>query len=167
MNIPLNIDWQQILLHLFNFAILAVGLYLLLYKPVMQFMEKRDAYYKELAVNAEQKVQKAEEMQADYQKKLAEAEQEISQKKAEASRALEDFRNREISAAKSTAEGIIAEARKSAENESTKILEDSQRKIADTAISAAKKIVRNNISEEQEKSLFEEMLKKVGENCGE
>ena len=25
MNIPLNIDWQQILLHLFNFSILAGG----------------------------------------------------------------------------------------------------------------------------------------------
>ena len=31
MNIPLNIDWQQILLHLLNFVILAGGLYLLLY----------------------------------------------------------------------------------------------------------------------------------------
>ena len=29
MNIPLNIDWQQILLHLLNFVILAGGLYLL------------------------------------------------------------------------------------------------------------------------------------------
>ena len=33
MNIPLNIDWQQILLHLFNFVILAGGLYFILYKP--------------------------------------------------------------------------------------------------------------------------------------
>ena len=43
MSIPLNIDWQQILLHLFNFAILAGGLYLLLYKPVKRFMEQREA----------------------------------------------------------------------------------------------------------------------------
>ena len=41
MNIPLNIDWQQILLHLLNFVILAGGLYLLLYKPVQTFMETR------------------------------------------------------------------------------------------------------------------------------
>ena len=40
MNIPLNIDWQQILLHLLNFVILAGGLYLLLYQPVKAFMEK-------------------------------------------------------------------------------------------------------------------------------
>ena len=45
MSIPLNIDWQQILLHLFNFAILAGGLYLLLYRPVKQFMEQREAAY--------------------------------------------------------------------------------------------------------------------------
>ena len=47
MNIPLNIDWQQILLHLLNFVILAGGLYLLLYKPVKTFMEKRQQYYQE------------------------------------------------------------------------------------------------------------------------
>lgn len=37
---PLNIDWQQILLHLLNFLILGVGLYLLLYKPVRKFMKR-------------------------------------------------------------------------------------------------------------------------------
>ena len=30
---PLNINFQQILLHMFNFVILAFGLYMLLYKP--------------------------------------------------------------------------------------------------------------------------------------
>ena len=38
MNIPLNIDWQQILLHFFNFSILVGGLYLLLFKPVKSFI---------------------------------------------------------------------------------------------------------------------------------
>ena len=41
MNLPLNIDFQQILLHLLNFVILAGGLYLLLYKPVNKFIKKR------------------------------------------------------------------------------------------------------------------------------
>ena len=46
MGIPLNVDWQQILLHLFNFIILFGGLWLLLYKPVKNFMAKREAYYR-------------------------------------------------------------------------------------------------------------------------
>ena len=44
MGIPLNVDWQQILLHLFNFIILFGGLWLLLYKPVKNFMAKREVY---------------------------------------------------------------------------------------------------------------------------
>ena len=38
---PLNIDWQQILLHWMNLAILTGGLYVLLYKPVKEFIAKR------------------------------------------------------------------------------------------------------------------------------
>ena len=52
MNIPLNIDWQQILLHLFNFSILVGGLYLLLFKPVKRFMEKREKHYADMEAAA-------------------------------------------------------------------------------------------------------------------
>ena len=54
MQIPLNIDWQQILLHWLNLAILAGGLYFLLFKPVKQFLrrfndERRKAIGEEVA----------------------------------------------------------------------------------------------------------------------
>jgi len=52
MNIPLNIDWQQILLHFFNFSILVGGLYLLLFKPVKSFMEKREKHYADMEAAA-------------------------------------------------------------------------------------------------------------------
>lgn len=39
MGVPLNIDWQQILLHVFNLIILTGGLYFLLYQPVTAFMK--------------------------------------------------------------------------------------------------------------------------------
>ena len=45
---PLNIDLQQILLHLFNFVVLFAILYFLLYKPVKSFMDKRTASYEEI-----------------------------------------------------------------------------------------------------------------------
>ena len=41
-NLPLNIDIQQILLHLLNFTILFAGLYFILYKPVRKFMDARE-----------------------------------------------------------------------------------------------------------------------------
>ena len=45
---PLNINFQQILLHALNFVILAVGLYVLLYGPVVKFMDKRRAYFADM-----------------------------------------------------------------------------------------------------------------------
>ena len=56
MGVPLNIDWQQILLHLFNFLILFGGLYLLLYRPVKAFMDKRTAYYADMDAEAKRKL---------------------------------------------------------------------------------------------------------------
>ena len=70
MNIPLNIDYQQILLHWMNLAILTGGLYFLLFKPVKQFMQKREAYYKDLDAQADAKLAEAEQIKAEYQAKL-------------------------------------------------------------------------------------------------
>ena len=50
---PLNINFQQILLHMFNFVILAFGLYMLLYKPVVAFMKKREDHFADLEKQAQ------------------------------------------------------------------------------------------------------------------
>ena len=78
MNIPLNIDWQQILLHLFNFVLLAGGLYLLLYRPVKDFMKKREDHYAQMAQEAEKDRQEARQMVQDYKEKLADIDQEFA-----------------------------------------------------------------------------------------
>ena len=62
---PLNIDWQQILLHLLNFVILFAGLWLLLYKPVKKFMNGRREKYEKMDGGARQKSARAEEKRAE------------------------------------------------------------------------------------------------------
>ena len=58
---PLNIDWQQILLHAFNFIILAAGLTFLLFKPVKKFMAAREESYKKAAEEHRQKLDELSE----------------------------------------------------------------------------------------------------------
>ena len=121
MNIPLNIDWQQILLHLLNFVILAGGLNLLLYKPVKTFMEKRQQYYQE------QDVKNAD---ADAAAKLAAA-----QKSADAAM------QRQLSDARAQAEQILADAHAAAQREHDKLLSDAQKELKDLAVTATEKLV--------------------------
>ena len=78
---PLNIDWQQILLHWMNLAILTGGLYFLLFEPVKQFMRKRADHYQELDKLAEDKLAQAEE-QARHIVAKAKAEAEQTKERA-------------------------------------------------------------------------------------
>ena len=141
MNIPLNIDWQQILLHLLNFAILAGGLYLLLFKPVKAFMEKRESYYQNMDSEAKQKLQDAEALKDSYTRQLDSAAQEIAQKKADAQKAIEASRSEQLKAAKDEADRILQAARANTEREHDKMLSDAQKEMADLAVTAAEKLL--------------------------
>lgn len=145
MNIPLNIDWQQILLHLFNFAILTGGLYLLLYKPVKGFMDKRIAYYKLMDDEAKAALEKAKQMEAAYKEQLVQADAEISQNRAKAAIKAEQAVDEQIKSAKKQAEKIIIDAQESAKKEREKILAESQQDIARLAADAAEKIVNESL----------------------
>ena len=142
--LPLNIDIQQILLHVMNFVILAGGLYFLLYKPVRAFMDKRTSKYEELKASTESEYKKAEELEKLYQDKLKDAESEIR-----------DIRTR----AKKEAEDIIAEAKKSAEAEGKQILADAREKALkehNRIIKSAKHDIIEMVIEAENKILHKE-----------
>ena len=136
MNIPLNIDWQQILLHLLNFVILAGGLYLLLYKPVKTFMEKRQQYYQEQDAKAAKTLAAAEKTAAEVRQQLKNADAAAAaQKSADAAM------QRQLSDARTQAEQILADAHAAAQREHDKLLSDAQKELKDLAVTATEKLV--------------------------
>ena len=140
MSIPLNIDWQQILLHLFNFAILVGGLYLLLYRPVKQFMEQRRTHYENLHQQAEQDREQAEQLKAEYEARLEQADAAIAQRRSEAEQELSQLRDQRVAEAKQEAESILAKAQENAKREQKKMVSNVSRELVDLAVTAAEKI---------------------------
>ena len=110
MNIPLNIDWRQILLHLFNFVILAGGLYILLYRPIKNFMKQREDYYQSLHQDAEQVQEQARQLKEEYQAQLSQVDSAIEQKKAAAEQELDQLREQELAEARKQADAILVKA---------------------------------------------------------
>lgn len=141
MNIPLNIDWQQILLHLLNFAILAGGLYLLLYKPVKKFMAQRADHYQSLKDEAEARLKQAETLETEYQARLQNAESEIAEKRVSSLAELERLQAQTLQEAKIQAEKIVSEAQQNADRERVKILDSAQKEIADMVTTATEKLL--------------------------
>lgn len=138
---PLNIDWQQILLHWMNLAILTGGLYFLLYKPVKQFMAKREAHYRELDGQAAEKLAEAERLHAQYQAQLDGADEEIRQSRAKAQQSLQQSVQEQLDQAQAQAKQIVAHAHAEAERVKEQTRQDSQRELRKLAEEATKKLV--------------------------
>ncbi len=149
MNIPLNVDWQQILLHWMNLVILTGGLYFLLYKPVKQFMEKREAYYRDLDRQAAQKLEEAEALKVSCQAKLDRAEEEIRHARAKAQAAIQQS----VEEQKAQAEQIIARAQAEAAGSRERAIRESQREIRELTVKAVKKL-----TVKADMDLFEQFL---------
>lgn len=152
---PLNIDWQQILLHLLNFVILAGGLYFLLYKPVEDFISKREAYYTDRQKASDRRDEESQALKAEYEEKLDHADEEIRARKKEAAAELEKAIRARNAEAEAQAKEIIEKAEKAAQARRDKALEDSNRDIRKLAIDAVEKLAVSSDSEALDKFLDE------------
>lgn len=137
---PLNIDLQQILLHWMNLAILAGGLYFLLYKPVVGFMNKREQHYKDMENKAQEALAKADEARAQYEKKLEEAGEEIREARQKAQAAAQKSAEEQLALAQAQAREIVVDAHAHAAMTREKALRDSQRELKRLASEAAEKL---------------------------
>ncbi len=151
---PLNIDFQQIFLHLFNFTLLFAILYYLLYRPVKNFMAKREEYYEKMDAEANQHLADAIKQKNEYQTLRMEADSEISEEKKKIHRELDMLCAKRISQAEETAAKIISEARHNAEKEKENILKSAQDEISEMVTTATEKLVLESSASEA----FEQFL---------
>lgn len=158
MNIPLNINWQQILLHLLNFLILAVGLYLLLLKPVQKFMKQRSDHYEEQEEQAAKSRSEAEELKKEYEKRIEASAEEIDVMKTEEMKRATKETQEILQHAKSQAGKIISEAEKEAQVSSKKAFKNSQRELAQMVVSAAEKLMIKEHSSENDLEIYDKFL---------
>ena len=135
MNIPLNIDWQQILLHLFNFSILVGGLYLLLFKPVKSFMDKRVKHYADMESAAAEREKATRELEASMQRREAALDAELDEKRTAAAKEAETYAQQQRDA-----------ARENAENDRKKIVAEANREAVSIAEAAMEKLLAKETS---------------------
>lgn len=141
MNIPLNINLQQILLHLMNFAILAGGLYFLLYNPVKKFMAQRTAHYQELDDAAQKKLAEADRLKEQYTEQLKAADEQVHAMRADAMRAVQDQTDAQLADAARQAEAVLREASREAARSREKILAETRKDLKELAVTATEKLL--------------------------
>jgi len=163
MNLPLNIDFLQILLHMLNFVILAGGLSILLYKPVVDFMKNRAEHFDALEKQNREEAEQNTRIREEYEQKLAKAESDIAELKKEAEKECAQLSAQYIEEAKSKAEVIIRTAEEEAEDRKEHILDSAQTEIGELVVAATQKLLSDTVTPERNSALYDEFIR-IAEN---
>lgn len=159
MNLPLNIDILQILLHMLNFVILAGGLTFLLYKPVVKFMEERRQQFAEQEAANKANAEENEKLHEEYEKKIRQADAEISERKKLLEKEYAEISSEYIKDAKEKATAIINAAELEAEVRKEHIMESVQAEIGELVVSATQKLLSNTVTPERNSALYDEFIR--------
>lgn len=159
MNIPLNIDPVQILLHALNFVILAGGLYLLLYAPICRFLDSRKKTFEDIERKNREDAEENLRLKEEYLSRISSAEAEIAEKQKAAEKEWADASAGYIREAKEKADAIIRAAESEAEDRKEHILESVQTELGELVIGAAHKLVSETVTPERDSLLYDEFIR--------
>ena len=158
---PLNIDFVQVLLHLLNFVILAGGLTLLVYKPVMKFLDARKAHFEALAEQNQAAKEESDRLQKAYASRLADAEAEIAEQRQKAERESAETAKAYLDTAREKAAAILSAAEAEAETRRAQILDSAQTEIGELVLEATQKLLSGTADPARTGALYDEFLRRA------
>ncbi|MBW2604126.1 MAG: ATP synthase F0 subunit B [Deltaproteobacteria bacterium] len=144
-----------------NFGVLAIGLFLLMRKPVSQALNSRISGIKEQLGDLEEKKQAAEKQLAEYTEKFSSLEQETEKLIEDYIRQGNETKARIIDEAKQAAEKLEEQARRNIEHEFKKAKSELQQEILEKALQKSEEILKDKITAKDEEKLVDEYLDKV------
>ena len=150
---------------LLNACILAAALSFLLYKPVRNFLKKRSTYIEAQFSNAQDNMDKANELRSLYEQKLDEIDQERI-KVLESANELASERSKQLLLnAEHTAAAERARAEAELQTERERVNEELRQHIIDVACVVAEKFVAHAIDPSVQDRLFDEAMAELEETA--
>lgn len=157
-DLPLGIDFAEIGLHILNFAILFVALYLLLYKPVKKFIAKRRDAYRAVEEENKKAAEEAEKIKSEYSVLMEKAREDAVKIAEEAHVKAKLTEAQVLESAKAEADKILDEAKIDAETLKRQAQEEVATSVASLASSLASEILSREIAENDNDNAIEAII---------
>lgn len=156
------ISWE-LLFQIINTVILFLVLKKILFKPVLNIIEKRENMIQEdLATGAKAK-NEGIALKKEYEEKVSVAKEEGREIIKQATARAEEKSNQIISDAQAEAISLKAKASKEIEQQREQAVAEIRNDISDIAILAASKVLEEDIDKSKHEELIEKFIKEVGE----
>lgn len=154
----LGVNAQGLLAQIVNFGILLILLRLFLYKPVLNMLHQRSEKIREGLERAEEMKLAAERAKEEYAAQVEQGRKEgqaiISRAEQIASRMKEEAQ----AAARIEAEQFLARAKADIERDKQQAIAEVRAQVADLAVMAASRVVRESLDKTAHYRLIEEVL---------
>lgn len=161
----LNVSPLNLLLTVLNLLVLLVLMRKFLYKPVLDVIARRqeliDGQFKQAGTLKEE----AEQLKKQYELQMAEIKEEQEKTVKEAGIKAREEYDKILADANRKAGRIVEEAKKTGEEERVRIQKAAEVEMAGMVAAAAAKIVSDTASEQNNRVIYDEFLKKAGEMC--
>jgi len=158
----LGINLGLLVSQLVNFTLLAVLLYLLLYKPVLRMLAQRKERIARSMADVDAAREAAGKAQQEYDRKIAEAQRKAQEIIAQAAQASDKVGADIKAEAQREADAIRQKAREEAEQERAHILAEVQSQIAGLSMAATERVLGQGIDANTQRNLIDGFLAELG-----
>ncbi len=159
----LGINLSSFISQIVNFAVLAVLLYLILYKPVLGLMHERQERVARSMADADAARESAVKAQQEYDRRVAEGQRKAQEIIAQATQQAEQVRAEMKAEAVREAEDIRQKARQEALDEKNRVMADVQGQIASLSMLATERVLSQGLDESMQRKLINQFLAELGD----
>ncbi len=146
-----------------NLLILYLFLRKILFNPVKNMIDSRQKEVDDMYSDAESAKTSAEEMRADYEKRLADANGESEEILKKAVRRAQLKEEEILKGADEEARRIMERGRNEAELEKKRIINEVKDEVSDMAIGIASAVIERDVSEAEHRELIDGFIRDMGE----
>ena len=160
----LGVNPWTALFTLLNFIALFFVLKKFLWGPVMQMIDRRQQEIDDLYADADEAKNRAEQLRADYESKLADANQTGDRIVKEATARGQQRQEEILRQANAEADAVRRKAEADIAREKKKAIDDARSEIAGLAVDIAEKVVGHSLETEQQGMLVDQFIDQLGDS---
>lgn len=157
-----TITWSQLAFHVLNILVIFLICRLLVYKPIMKFLLARQAKVDAMLGAADKTNAEAEKKRREYEDKLEASLEEVSRMMNESTAMAHARASEIVQDAQHEADAIMQRSKREIEEERKHAMHSMREEVTDMAVQLAGKVIKREVTAEDNKKLIDEFFEKVG-----
>lgn len=159
----LGINLGYLISQIVNFALLAVLLYFVAYKPILRMLDQRSERIKQGLEDAELASRRAAEMEQEFDQRLAEARKEGQEIIAQATQMSEKARLEILETAREEARAQVEKAKDEISRERELAMSELRQQVADLSLNISEKVIGESLDQQRQRDLIADFLEQTEE----